>query len=216
MRRKLPEVLPWLIALGASSAAAVLFVTNGALDAQFELAAPRGHFYIVSAVALISVVVGGGGAAVGAAYRTANLRVLLLALAFLSMAGIFAVHGLATPGFILDQRAFGVTRFSARLAVLVSSMFLGLRVVPWSTTVEAQLVSRRQLIAFGWIAVLVGYAAVAITDPESLPPDLILSPGFQTTAVLVTIALSGVAAMRSRGTGGPPGRCSVRSPSAPC
>ena len=136
----------------------------------------------MSAVALISVVVGGGGggAAVGAAYRTANLRVLLLALAFLSMAGIFAVHGLATPGFILDQRAFGVTRFSARLAVLV------------------------------------GYAAVAITDPESLPPDLILSPGFQTTAVLVTIALSGVAAMRSRGTGGPPGRCSVRSPSAPC
>lgn len=194
MRRTLPEVLPWLIALAASSVAALILMFDGALDARLQLAAPRGHFYIVTVVALISVVVGAAG--VIAAHRTANLRVLFLALGFLSMAGIFAVHGLATPGFILDQRAFGVTGFSARLAVLVSSMFLGLSVVPWPAELEARFIRRRLILTVGWVAVLFGYAAVAITDPESLPPDLTLSPGFQTTAALVTIGLSGFAALR--------------------
>ena len=104
MRRSLPDVLPWAIALSASTAAAVLLMTSSELDARFELATPRGHFYVVSPVAGISVLVGIG--AVGAALRTGRLRVLLLALSFLSMATIFAVPGLATPGFILDERAF--------------------------------------------------------------------------------------------------------------
>ena len=121
MRRALPDVLPWVIALTASTIAGFLLLSNAELDAQFSLATPRGHFYIVSPVALISVIVGIG--AVFAAHRTAKLRVLLLALSFLSMATIFAVHGLATPGFILDARAFGVTGFSSRLALLVASVF---------------------------------------------------------------------------------------------
>lgn len=194
MRRALPDVLPWVIALTASSIAGVLMLTNAELDAQFSLATPRGHFYVVSPVALISVLIGIG--AVFAAHRTAKLRVLLLALSFLSMATIFAVHGLATPGFILDARAFGVTGFSSRLALLVASVFLGLSAVPWPAHIEAALVQRRMLIIGGWVATLAAFTAVALLAPESLPPTVVTSDGFQNAASLIVIALSLAASAR--------------------
>ncbi|MDA0352868.1 MAG: HD-GYP domain-containing protein [Chloroflexi bacterium] len=194
MRRALPEVLPWIIALTASTAAAIALLTSANLDAQFTLAAPRGHFYIVSPVALISVLV--GVFAVFAAHRSASLRVLLLALAFLSMATIFAVHGLATPGFILDARAFGVTGFASRLALLVAAVFLGLSAVPWPARLEAELVARRIAVIAVWVAILGAFTAVALTAPESLPPDLVTSQGFQTAASVIVISLGLAAATR--------------------
>ncbi len=194
MRRALPDVLPWMIALTASSGAGFLVLTNARLDRQFELATPSGHFYVVGSVAVISVLVGVG--AVFAARRTAKLRVLLLALSFLSMATIFAVHGLATPGFILDERAFGVTGFSARLALLVASVFLGLSAVPWSARIEAVLVERRLLVVGGWVATLAAFAAVALTAPEALPPDVITSDGVSTAASVIVIGLGLAAAAR--------------------
>ena len=194
MRRALPDVLPWIIALTASTIAGVVLLSNGELESQLRLAAPRGHFYVVSPVAGISMLVGIG--AVVAAHRTANLRVLLLALAFLSMATIFAVHGLATPGFILDARAFGVTGFASRLALLVASVFLGLSAVPWPERTEAVLVERRLLIIGGWAVTLIAFAAVALLDPESLPPNLVTSPGFQTASSLIVIVLGLAASVR--------------------
>ena len=194
MRRALPDVLPWIIALTASSVAGFLVLTNAELDARLAFTTPRGHFYIVSPVALISVLI--GGVAVFAAHRTAKLRVLLLALAFLSMATIFAVHGLATPGFILDARAFGVTGFSARLALLVASVFLGLSAVPWPARIEAFLVERRLLIIGAWIATLAAFTAVALLDPESLPPEVTRSQGVQTASTLIVIGLALAASAR--------------------
>ncbi len=194
MRRALPDVLPWAIALTASTIAGILLLTNAELDARFSLATPSGHFYIVSPVALISVVIGVG--AVFAAQRTANLRVLLLALSFLSMASIFAVHGLATPGFILDARAFGVTGFSSRLALLVAAVFLGLSAVPWPAHIEAALVRWRMAVIGGWIAILAAFTGVALLAPESLPPRVVTSDGFQNAATLIVIALSLAASAR--------------------
>lgn len=194
MRRALPDVLPWIIAFTASTIAAVLLMTNAQLDARLELATPSGHFYVVSPVALISVIIGAG--AVIAAHRTARLRVLLLALAFLSMATVFAVHGLATPGFILDQRAFGVTGFSSRLALLVATVFLGLSAVPWPERIEAQLVERRLLIIAAWIATLAAFTALALLAPESLPPELTRAPAVQSAATLIVIGLSLASAAR--------------------
>jgi len=194
MRRALPEVLPWFVALTASTVAGLMLLSDGELDARLRLATPSGHFYVVSPVALISVLIGIG--AVVAAHRTANLRVLLLALAFLSMATIFAVHGLATPGFILDARAFGVTGFSSRLALLVAAVFLGLSAVPWPARIESELVERRMLVIGGWMVMLGAFTAVALLDPEALPPTVVTSDGFQTAASVIVISLSLAAAAR--------------------
>ena len=60
------------------------------------------HFYIVSAASLLAAAV-----AAILAVTTAQIglyRVLLICLGFTSMGGIFAVHGLLTPGVIVPDR----------------------------------------------------------------------------------------------------------------
>ena len=78
------------------------------------LAAPQMHFWIVSvtsalAVAL-AVVVGVAGA------RARDSRIVYLAGGFAGMAGLFALHGLATPGMILGPNA--VTPIASQLALI--------------------------------------------------------------------------------------------------
>ncbi|TMF44453.1 MAG: hypothetical protein E6I24_10730, partial [Chloroflexi bacterium] len=61
---------------------------------------PVQHFYIVTAVSLLAF-----GLAVLlaiAAMQIAQYRVLFLCLGFMAMGGIFAVHGLMTPGILGD------------------------------------------------------------------------------------------------------------------
>lgn len=102
MRRSLPSVLPWAILLGASTATFVLLRTGEADGGGWSWRDPRGHFWIVSAASLVCVILALATGVV--ASRVASWRVTLVALSFIAMAGIFAVHGLATPGFILEGR----------------------------------------------------------------------------------------------------------------
>lgn len=101
MRRALPNVLPWLILIGASTATFFVLRSRESAGAGWSWNNPTGHFWIVSAAALICAVL--ALAAGIAARRTANWRVTLISLSFIAMAGIFSVHGLATPGFIVSS-----------------------------------------------------------------------------------------------------------------
>ncbi len=103
MRRALPNVLPWLVLIGASTAALLFLRTREDAGAGWAWNSPTGHFWIVSAAALLCAAL--ALIAGVAASRAANWRVTLIALSFISMSGIFSVHGLATPGFILDSPA---------------------------------------------------------------------------------------------------------------
>ena len=103
MRRALPNVLPWLILIGASTATFFVLRSRESAGAGWSWNNPTGHFWIVSAAALICAVL--ALAAGIAARRTANWRVTLISLSFIAMAGIFSVHGLATPGFIVSRPA---------------------------------------------------------------------------------------------------------------
>ncbi len=101
MRRALPSVLSWVLLIVASSAVfATLRLTEGG-SGGWAWNSPSAHFWIVSAASLVCVVLALGASV--AAMRARNARVLMVALAFISMAGIFAVHGLATPGFLLGR-----------------------------------------------------------------------------------------------------------------
>ncbi|MDP2327599.1 MAG: HD-GYP domain-containing protein [Dehalococcoidia bacterium] len=100
MRRTLPHTLPWALMLGGSAAIFVVLERNQGWNRALTWQQPAGHFWIVSAASIVCLVVALAASTV--ALRVRNARVLLLALSFLSMAGIFSVHGLATPGFVLD------------------------------------------------------------------------------------------------------------------
>ncbi|MQC17756.1 MAG: HD-GYP domain-containing protein [Chloroflexi bacterium] len=101
MRRALPNVLPWLILIGASTVTFFVLRSRESAGAGWSWNNPTGHFWIVSAAALICAVL--ALAAGTTARRTANWRVTLISLSFIAMAGIFSVHGLATPGFIVSS-----------------------------------------------------------------------------------------------------------------
>jgi HD-GYP domain-containing protein (c-di-GMP phosphodiesterase class II) len=101
MRQRLFLLVPATFAL-ASAGALVFFFMNHELDA--DLPAPTGHFYVVTAVALICLALSVPAAI--ATLRSSDVRLLALTLAFLSVAGFFSVHGLATPGFLVEGNPY--------------------------------------------------------------------------------------------------------------
>jgi HD domain len=194
MRRSLPEVLPGATAIALSTVIAIVLFGNANLDQQLSLITPGGHFYIVSAASFVFVLP--GLAAVIGALRGSSIRVLMLALGFISLGAIFTIHGLATPGFILDSRYFGVTGFSSRLTIVVASSWLALSVARWPDSLETRLIHHRYLIAGSWAVVLLGYTALALTRPASLPPAITTAPIFLIGTNVAVIAFASITGLQ--------------------
>jgi hypothetical protein len=136
-----------------------LRVINPAADIQ--LAFPSHHYHIVSTTSimafLVAVVVGVVG------LRQRNLQVLYIALAFISLAAIFSVHGLATPGFILDQNA--VVGVASQLSVLTMSFWLLIASLPSDHKVSAWFGKYSNLLLYIYVPVIVIAGVVALSDP---------------------------------------------------
>lgn len=136
-------------------------------SANLDLASPVEHFVITTNVAVLAFF-----AAVlvaRAALQLRQYRTLLVALGLGSIGGIFAVHGLATPGILLRgdaNDALAVVALSAQLALLVPSILFAIRYTP---TVEGlqRLVPPRALVAIV-VGGIVAYAAVALTVPSAI------------------------------------------------
>ncbi|OGO53213.1 MAG: hypothetical protein A2148_01720 [Chloroflexi bacterium RBG_16_68_14] len=79
------------------------------------------HFYTVSGTALLAA--GACAVLVASARSLRETRLLFLALAFLSIAAIFAVHGLTTPGFIHDE-PYPALSVSSWLSLFVGALFI--------------------------------------------------------------------------------------------
>ena len=167
---------------------------DAGLDLRLAVRSAEGHFYVVSAVALVNVTLGLVAAAV--AWRSTNTRVLLLALSFISMSTLFAIHGLSTPGFLVDARFSGVTGFSARLSLLVATAFLASSAVERPGACLARLRCHHGYVIVAWLMVLTGFTAVALRQPESIPPGLVTHVAFQYFATATVIGLAGFSAVR--------------------
>ena len=66
-----------------------------------NLRMPKGHFYIVTSVSILATILAIAVGIVGSRLR--NIQVSFLSLAFISMAEMFTIHGLSTPGFIMNN-----------------------------------------------------------------------------------------------------------------
>ncbi|MCI3924674.1 hypothetical protein MO973_31110 [Paenibacillus sp. TRM 82003] len=85
---------------------------------DLTLSLPAGHFYIVSAVALLAT---GAAFAIGiAGLRLRNSKVTFLSLAFMSLAIIFSVHGLSTPHFLIHPSS--LPSISSPLSVVAATV----------------------------------------------------------------------------------------------
>lgn len=96
---------------------------------------PANHFTIVSTTALIALAVSIIVGIVG--LRQRNVQVVFVSMSFISLAGFFSMHGLATPGFILDQNA--VVGVAAQLSVFTMSFWLLVSSLPASNRFSAAL-----------------------------------------------------------------------------
>lgn len=165
-----------------------------------SLVLPVQHFFIVTNVALLAA--GVALLVARAALRIDQHRVLLIALGFMSLAGLFAVHGIATPGVMSMSTAPGdpyygpttsdapgapgsstpgrydysgtVIGLSAYLSLFVPSLFFA---AAYSRMVDRLTPHRRVADSMVIVVVallLVAYGALALWKPQILT-DLPLS-----------------------------------------
>ncbi|MVP02067.1 HD-GYP domain-containing protein [Paenibacillus lutrae] len=132
------------------------------LDAVFVM--PRGHFYIVSSVALLAFVI---ALAVGAAgRRMRNTKVIFLALSFISLAGIFMVHGLSTPDLLLH--ATHVPGVTATLSVIMATFWLWLSSYPSDNRFIVFLSQHDNILLPVWTLALALFGVTVLSFPELL------------------------------------------------
>ena len=144
--------------LAAPLVAIALFVANPDLDPNIMQFAA--HFWIVSGTALAAAV---ACVVVIASARTLReTRLLFLALAFVSIAGVFSVHGLMTPGYIAG-RYYSSVGTSAWISISVGAIFVALSAVELPAPI-GHAVRRAGGVVFAWTTLLVGaYIAMSFS-----------------------------------------------------
>jgi class 3 adenylate cyclase len=130
-------------------------------------------------------------------------RVLFVALGFLSMAGFFAVHGLATPGVILpptgvvfsggtyhdEHGAAAVLGISAYLSLLVPALFFAGRYVPRDWRQSPAMRTQGKAAAGGIALLLIVYAGLGLEAPNTVAQLPLLQPPFVYCAAALTVVL---------------------------
>ncbi|MEK8129160.1 HD-GYP domain-containing protein [Paenibacillus filicis] len=154
------------------------------LDASFVM--PRGHFYIVSAVSFLALI---AAILVGiAGNRLRNIKVSFLALSFISMAEIFIVHGLATPGFIMH--AEHLPGVAAQVSVLLTSLWLCLSTLSSDHPLIGFLSRYQRLLVPVWTTALAGLGLAGLMLPRLADLIPMENQGVKGLMGLLTIALN--------------------------
>jgi len=197
-RHSLPVLLLWGALVGGVALFFGVMIALPSYDVTFG--SPSSHFYIVSGVSLCAVAL--AVLASIATIRIADGRVLLLALSFISMAGIFAMHGLTTPGFIVDRSYYTVTGFSARLSLLLATALLAASAIevpghrPRLRAVLRAGVQRRGSILVASGLLIAAYGTVALRWPHAVPPRLMSEALFLDGSLALVTSLGLFAAGR--------------------
>jgi putative nucleotidyltransferase with HDIG domain len=183
-----------LVAWGPGAAALVPLVLfeylRNVAAADPVLRVPRQHFVIVSVASLLAGVIAG---AVGlAARRQRNIEVSFLAMAFMSLGFLFAIHGLATPGFLLPPSPLPgamaqLSMLPTAAWLLLSSSSSDVRLVAWLCRWQGALIP-----LWGALLLAIGAASLAFPHawghvPLNVPP-LVWPVAVAVMAMLVTAA----------------------------
>ena len=118
-------------------------------DLTFSL--PTEHFYVVS---LTSLAAAGISYAMGVSgIRLRNLQVLFVSLGFISLTIFFSLHGLSTPGFLLEFNP--VVSVSVQISFLLLGLFLWLATLPSDNNYLAAIGSHSRWLLSGWTVALI-------------------------------------------------------------
>lgn len=153
---------------------------------------PQGHFYIVSSVAILATAV---AIAVGiAGSRLRNIQVSFLSLSFISLAELFAIHGLSTPNFLMH--ASHLPGVAASLSVLLASFWLWLSSVPSDHKVVVYLSRWHNVLVPGWTILLFIFGMAAIVFPSIVDFVPLYENPLKGSVAVITISLNIMAIYR--------------------
>jgi HD-GYP domain-containing protein (c-di-GMP phosphodiesterase class II) len=168
-----------------------------------SLVVPHQHFFIVTVVSLLAFALAVLLAI--AAVQIAQYRVLFLCLGFMAMGGIFAVHGIDTPGILKTgadaKYAGGVLGVSAYLSLFVPALFFAASYTPLTAAFERRL----PFSPAGWLIVLLAtalaiYGALAVASTELIAELPFGVKPYSTVMGLTTIGLLLFSAWRQAGS----------------
>jgi putative nucleotidyltransferase with HDIG domain len=129
-------------------------------DPYFKM--PHGHFYIVSAVSFLALIISIAIAVAGRRLR--NIKVTFLALSFISLAQMFSVHGLSTPHFILEQTH--LPPVAAQLSMVLATVWLMGSSLPTDSKIVEFFAKHNKLLLPIWICVLLIFGIVSMNFPH--------------------------------------------------
>ena len=136
-------------------------------DANAPWTIPVEHLVITTNVSIIALLV--AVLVARAALQVRHYPTLLIALGFACMAGLFAVHGLSTPGVIQrDDKAADaglVVGMSAELALWTSALFFAVRYTPVAGWLERRVPPRRLIVVV--LVAIFAYATAALAWPSA-------------------------------------------------
>lgn len=153
---------------------------------------PSGHFVIVSAVSIIAAVFAGLVGAAG--IRLRNIQVVFLALAFLSLAILFTLHGLSTPGFLIGENP--VPQISAQMSTVFAAAWMALSALSSDHKLVALLGRRPVLLVSVWTLFLVGALVHGLARPDSWRLPMGDPRALRWAATALCIALTFFAGLR--------------------
>jgi HD-GYP domain-containing protein (c-di-GMP phosphodiesterase class II) len=180
------------VLVGVIPLAILIFLLVGYSDTAHHLHTTSQHFYIVSIASglagVVSLIVGVAG------IRLRNLQVVLLALAFISLGLIFAVHGIATPGYIYGNTQ--ISGVAAVLSLLFPCFWLALSSLDPHLPIMRWLAPRATLLLWTWTAGVLAFDILLFSVPAvAVFLEIDSMPVFPFVAIL-TIGFAAVAAWR--------------------
>ncbi|MFC4775944.1 HD-GYP domain-containing protein [Paenibacillus sp. GCM10023252] len=145
-------LIPWVFFLWLQS--------NAAWDLRVK--APMEHFYIVSIVSAIALAL---AAAVGyTATQLRNIKISFLALSYISLAAMFVLHGLATPGFLSHHS--GISGSAAQLSLLLAIFWLWLSSMSADRAFIRLLASKQRMLMPIWSGMLLSASLLLWFHPH--------------------------------------------------
>ncbi|MWC27807.1 HD-GYP domain-containing protein [Paenibacillus sp. MMS18-CY102] len=156
------------------------------------VAAPTGHFYLVSIVSALAmamaIIVGVAGV------RLRNVKVTFAALAYISLAEVFLLHGLATPGFLMH--ASNLPTLAAQISIVLAVTWLWLSSLSSDQVVIRVLSQHNKRLVPIWTLLLGVACMLLFHNHHFMNMEILTGNGFKWSATGFTFVLAGWAMRR--------------------
>jgi HD-GYP domain-containing protein (c-di-GMP phosphodiesterase class II) len=162
------------------------FVLRGT-ELDKSISAPQEHFYIVTLVAMLSLIL---AIAVGfVAITMRNIKISFLSLSYVSLSALFVLHGLSTPGFLTHHSSTAGS--TAQLSVILAVVWLWLSSISVDQPLIKWFAQWQRILLPIWTFLLLALCTILWFNPDLILLLHLKELPMKWLASLFTIGLNG-------------------------